>query len=658
MLRQITNLGLAVLLALVAGGSLLAASNARPAQAEWYDRSEQPGLRCFLETGQCIQGRFRQFWEQNGGLAVFGFPISGELIQDGRTIQYFERQRFEWHPENPPPYDVLLGRLGDEVLRQNGIDWHTQPVSPGPVAGCAYFEPTRHNVCDQQAGVGFLSYWRSHGLAFDGRPGTSYAESLALFGYPLTEPYLYTDERGATYQVQWFERARFEWHPTNPDPYKVLLGRLGSEVLGGAAPVSWVRQQFGDAWDIAYPAGWSVNTAGAHEGALQLRGPYLGHSYELSLSYPIGITAPSLEAWVDEQLAALTPDQRARVQVSAATVAGAPARKVLNVPANGGPITHRVYVWRLGNTNPRLITIAQVDDRPFDAQAMAALLDQFIAQVQPPGTGLPATAVQTVLDYYRAINQGAYERAYRLWSGDGAASGQTFEQFRQGYAQTVRSDLLIEPNPGYDTSTRAATVPVTILAVVNDPAVAGLGQRTQIFRGTYTLQPAANGSSPTGWYLTGARIAEVAGVALPLAEVGSPTQVLQAYYDTINQRAFARAYTFWEELGSASGQTFAQFQQGFVDTDRVEIAIGAPRVEGAAGSAYAQVPIVIVATQRDRSQQFFCGTYTLRRVNVPPFDELGWRIYRAAVAPTAPVQLGSVEAQRLLAGGCANPGPA
>lgn len=32
--------------------------------------------RCFPETGQCISGRFRSFWEENGGLPVFGYPIA------------------------------------------------------------------------------------------------------------------------------------------------------------------------------------------------------------------------------------------------------------------------------------------------------------------------------------------------------------------------------------------------------------------------------------------------------------------------------------------------------------------------------------------------------------------------------------------------------
>ncbi len=51
---------------------------------------------------------------------MFGFPISGELWEDGRLVQYFERNRFEFHPENAPPYDVLIGRFGAERLADFG----------------------------------------------------------------------------------------------------------------------------------------------------------------------------------------------------------------------------------------------------------------------------------------------------------------------------------------------------------------------------------------------------------------------------------------------------------------------------------------------------------------------------------------------------------
>src|SRR5205085_8188501 len=72
----------------------------------------------FPQTGHTVGGLFRTYWEQHGGLAQQGYPISEELQEqsdlDGKTytVQYFERAVFEWHPENKAPYDVLLTQLG------------------------------------------------------------------------------------------------------------------------------------------------------------------------------------------------------------------------------------------------------------------------------------------------------------------------------------------------------------------------------------------------------------------------------------------------------------------------------------------------------------------------------------------------------------------
>ena len=190
----------------------------------------QTGEHYFPETGHTVSGRFLEYWNANGGLAVFGYPLTDPLQEGGRSVQYFERQRFESHPENVRPYDVLLGRLGAERLN-NGAP----PPAGTPVAGCIYVNVTRHNICNQQGSAGFLSYYRSHGLEFDGRPGASAAESLALFGYPLSEAYDYT-QNGQVIIAQWFERARFEWYPGNPVPYQVLLGRLGADVAPPTPP--------------------------------------------------------------------------------------------------------------------------------------------------------------------------------------------------------------------------------------------------------------------------------------------------------------------------------------------------------------------------------------------------------------------------------------
>jgi hypothetical protein len=85
--------------------------------------------RCFTETGFCIDGTIRTYWEAHGGLAVFGLPlgaatqttVAGEQI----TTQLFERNRIELHPNNNAPYDVQLGLLG--VITYLPLQGHALP---------------------------------------------------------------------------------------------------------------------------------------------------------------------------------------------------------------------------------------------------------------------------------------------------------------------------------------------------------------------------------------------------------------------------------------------------------------------------------------------------------------------------------------------------
>jgi hypothetical protein len=197
---------------------------------------QQPDRRFFVETQHSLSYGFKAFWERNGGLPVFGYPLSEEYeernvdLLRAFTTQYFERERFEYHPENRgTPYTVLLGRLGDELLASSGRDWRLEDGLDNPFGGgeCRRFDVG----ADQRAVCGpFLRYWQSQGLDL-GRPGIAYEESLALFGLPLTVPREEVDPDGDLVLTQWFERARFEYHPDKPEPYKVLLGRLGSEIL-------------------------------------------------------------------------------------------------------------------------------------------------------------------------------------------------------------------------------------------------------------------------------------------------------------------------------------------------------------------------------------------------------------------------------------------
>jgi hypothetical protein len=130
----------------------------------------------------------------------------------------------------------------------------------------------------------------------------------------------------------------------------------------------------------------------------------------------------------------------------------------------------------------------------------------------------------------------------------------------------------------------------------------------------------------------------------PEDDRSDPITTLSSYYNAINSRDFRRAYRYWESPPSS----YEQFERGFADTNRVRLLIEPPpRMEGAAGSSFAEIPTIIVATTRSGHERVFAGCYTLRKSNV---RDMGWHIYRAEVA-TVP---SSMRVSRMLAQGCRN----
>ena len=146
----------------------------------------------FKETGYFISQPFLKYWQENGGLGLFGYPISDLAQETDRstgeiyTAQYFERARFEQHPSLGS--QVVLGRLG-ALLNE------PEPAAQ-PKDGYTFFPETGHNVSPA-----FLKYWNETG-------------GLAVFGYPITEER--TEKNpidGKEYTVQYFERNRLRVAP-------------------------------------------------------------------------------------------------------------------------------------------------------------------------------------------------------------------------------------------------------------------------------------------------------------------------------------------------------------------------------------------------------------------------------------------------------------
>lgn len=162
-----------------------------------------------------VAARFQRFYAENGGAELFGTPLSGEMQADGLLVQYFSRARMEWHGEySGTENEVLLSALGRTLTAGRMF------AQVGPLPGQSYFPQTGYNL-----GGGFASYWGAH-------------RGLPLFGYPISnELREISTIDGQPHTVQYFERARMEWH----DGRGVVLDDLGARYLanigGGQPPV-------------------------------------------------------------------------------------------------------------------------------------------------------------------------------------------------------------------------------------------------------------------------------------------------------------------------------------------------------------------------------------------------------------------------------------
>jgi hypothetical protein len=157
----------------------------------------------YTPTGQHLSDRtgFLSFWRHNGGKLLFGYPITGEIVERGQIVQYFERARFEYHPEYlGTDRQVMLSLLGTDLFR----DRQFPRTAPG--SGERYFTETSHTLSGR-----FRRFWEKRG-------------GLATFGFPISEPFEEASPTDGQVRItQYFERARFEYHPEDmPSFYRQM----------------------------------------------------------------------------------------------------------------------------------------------------------------------------------------------------------------------------------------------------------------------------------------------------------------------------------------------------------------------------------------------------------------------------------------------------
>ena len=157
-------------------------------------------FKYFAETGHNVKGDFLKFYNSNpNALLLFGYPVTEEFpAKDGFTVQYFQRARFELHPELSEGQRILLTPIGSLIYSAQ------EPMNvSGNALACQKFS-TGLSVC-----YDFLEFFNKYG-------------GVNQFGNPISA-FEYRESK----IVQYFEKARFEWQPGRPEAQRVVLSDLG-----------------------------------------------------------------------------------------------------------------------------------------------------------------------------------------------------------------------------------------------------------------------------------------------------------------------------------------------------------------------------------------------------------------------------------------------
>jgi len=156
--------------------------------------------RYFSETGHNVKGDFLKFYNDNpNAMFLYGYPITEEFtIQDGKTVQYFQRARFEYRADLPEGQRVQVTQLGRATYVSTG------PLDVSNTFSCRTYTETGYPVC-----FAFLEFFDQYG-------------GVTQFGYPISG-FEYHENK----IVQYFENARMEWQPWKVEGQRVVISDLG-----------------------------------------------------------------------------------------------------------------------------------------------------------------------------------------------------------------------------------------------------------------------------------------------------------------------------------------------------------------------------------------------------------------------------------------------
>ena len=113
---------------------------------------------------------------------------------------------------------------------------------------------------------------------------------------------------------------------------------------------------------------------------------------------------------------------------------------------------------------------------------------------------------------------------------------------------------------------------------------------------------------------------------------------MQIYYALLGEHRYNDAWKLWTQGGQGSGMTADAFTASFAQYDSYNANIGAPgQIEGAAGSLFVSVPVVIYGRRTSGEEVHEIGEATLRRVNDVPGstpEQRAWHLFKIDLKPS------------------------
>jgi len=93
----------------------------------------------FPETNHVVSYAFLDYFREKGGLDIFGYPRSEFMYEDGYIVQYFQRARMEWHPEDLSGPRMRLTYLGEVYIERFDVsrEYLLPEDPPGIINGSA-----------------------------------------------------------------------------------------------------------------------------------------------------------------------------------------------------------------------------------------------------------------------------------------------------------------------------------------------------------------------------------------------------------------------------------------------------------------------------------------------------------------------------------------